>query len=299
MVAVTALCPAQQSRNQSLGAGDMIAVRALHVPEMPEKPLRVGDDGGILLPMIGRIQASGLTTSQLAAEIRRRLEPVIRDPQVSVELVEQKSHPVSVLGAVKAPGLYQLEGEKRLLDVISRAGGLDQDAGYSLRISRLKSAGPLPIPGATESGEYRVAEVHLEDVMEARKPELNIVILPQDTIAVPRGRLVYVVGQVRKPGGFVLREREQMSVLQAISLAEGFTATAGAGGARILREQGEDGKRIEIPVNVSKILAGRASDTPLRANDILFVPNSAPKSATLRAIDSAIQMGTGVVIWRR
>lgn len=292
---------AQPQAAYVLGPGDMIAVRAQHAAELSEKPVRVDNAGEIHLPVAGSLAAAGLTTGQLAAKIRARLESLIRDPEVTIEVVEFKSHPISVLGAVKTPGVFQLQGEKRLLEVLSVAGGIDQDAGSSIRISRKKSAGTIPLPFSRvkDSGDYTVGEVFLQDLIQARHPEFNILVAPDDVITVPRAKLVYVIGEVRKAGGFVLRERESMSVLQALSLAEGLTQVAGAKDARILRASEDSARKTEIAVNIRSILAGKAPDTPLLPDDVLFIPNSAARNATLRGIETAIQLGTGVVIWRR
>jgi polysaccharide export outer membrane protein len=235
---------------------------------------------------------------QLAVEIRKRLDPFVRNPEVSVDLVEIKSRPVSVMGAVKSPGVYQLNTGKHLLEVLAGAGGVDETAGSVVHLSRPRTSGPLSVAGVTESADSYSARISLPDVLEGRHPESNVTILPHDVITVPRAKLVYVIGEVRKSGGFVLRERENISVLQAISLAEGLTTTAGSRHAKIIRPAEDGSPKTELAVDVRSILAGKSPDVPLRPNDILFVPNSAAKNATLRGIESAIQMGTGIVIWR-
>jgi polysaccharide biosynthesis/export protein len=283
----------------TLGPGDLIGIRALHVGEFPTEPVRIDNDGFISLPLVGRVKAVGFTADQMAGRLRNRLDAFVRDPQVSVTVAELKSRPVSVLGAVKAPGVYQLPGPKRLLEVLAMAGGADQDAGSGVRVSRNMSAGTIPLPAATGNNGYSVVEISLVDLIEARRPEENFIILPDDVVSVTRARLVYVIGEVRKAGGFTLRERESMSVLQAISLAEGLTLTAGSKNTRIIRTNTRDGVKTEIPVDVKSILTGKAKDVPLLANDILFVPNSAPRSAAMRGMETAMQMATGVVIWRR
>jgi polysaccharide export outer membrane protein len=280
-----------------LGTGDVIAIHALHVPEISKETMRLSDSGCIDLPMIGSLKAVGLTPSELAAEIRNRLDSFVRNPEVTVDVVEVKSRPVSVLGAVKTPGVYQLSSQKRLLEVLATAGGADETAGYVVHVNRPQSSGPIPLPDATEAAGMYSVQISLPDLVESRRPETNIVILPHDVIAVPRARLVYVIGEVHKSGGFVLRERENMTVLQALSLAEGLNSTAGSRHARIIRANSEAGPKTELEVDVKNILAGKAPDVALRPNDILFIPNSAAKNATLRGIESAIQMGTGIVIW--
>lgn len=290
----------QVPKSYVLGPGDQISVRALHAAELAEKPARLDEDGYIRLPLAGRIKAGGLTTEQLSELIRLRLDDLIRDPEVTVEIVELKSHPVSVLGAVRTPGVYQLKAQERLVEVLSAAGGVDQDAAFNLRISREKRVGAIPLPSqqVTDAGEYQVAEIKLEDLVQGKHPEQNVAILPDDVITVPRAKLVYVIGEVHKSGGFVLRERQSMSVLQALSMAEGLTSTAASKNAKILRASEDSERKTEISVNVRDVLSGRSPDLALLPDDILFIPNSASKSATLRGIETAIQMGTGVVIWR-
>jgi polysaccharide export outer membrane protein len=149
-------------------------------------------------------------------------------------------------------------------------------------------------------GRCSIAEVSLKELLESRDPRKNIPICPHDVISVPAGGVVYVIGEVRKPGGFVLGTRPGMSVLEALSLAEGMDLKASPGRARILRAvDGDQSKRREEPVNVAKILDGSAPDVLLRSADILFIPNSVAKNATVRSVEAAIQIGTGLVIWRR
>ena len=290
----------EPASSYTLGPDDQIMVRALHVPEIPDKPIRIEADGSIHLPLVGRVGAGGLTTWRLESELTRALKAYLQEPEVSVELVEQRSQPVSVLGAVKNPGSYQLHGARTLIEVLSLAGGADADAGYLLRIARRTSQGPLPLPEANldATGQFAVAEVNLQEVMDGKYAQSSLPMKPYDVITVPRAKMVYVIGEVKKPGGFVLREQEHLSVLQALALAEGMNRTAGGKSARVLRPETGSDDRKEIPVNLNDILSGKMKDTPLNAGDILFVPNSAAKSVTLRTIEAAIQMATGLVIWR-
>jgi polysaccharide export outer membrane protein len=215
-------------------------------------------------------------------------------------MAEFRSQPVSVLGAVQQPGAHQVTGRKTLFEVLSLAGGLRQDAGYAIKITRRRAMGPLPLAGARPdpTGEFLVGEVNVRSVMEARNPQENITVMPEDVISVPKADMVYVIGAVRRSGGFVLSEKEHISALEALSLAEGLDRTASSKSTRILRLL-DDGRRIEIPVDLEKILAGRAKDVSLQTNDILFVPTSGPKKVGLRAIEAAVQAGTGIVIFRR
>ena len=310
MMALAVVCAAAQQTadpgNLSqagyiLGPDDQILIRALYAEEISEKPVMIGTNGYISLPMVGRLRASGLTVEQLETEIVSRLKPYMQDPQISVSVVEFRSQPVSVLGAVANSGVVQLRGHKTLFEVISEAGGLKNEAGNTIKITRRKEFGPIPLASAVadRSGQFSVAEVSVKSVMEARNPQENIEVKPKDVVSIPRAELIYVIGSVKRAGGFVLNEREHISVLQALSMAEGLDRVASGGNARILRSPDGASTRTEIPVDVNKILAGKTSDVSMLANDILFIPNSAAKSATLRGVEAAIQVATGVVIWRR
>ena len=284
-----------------LGSEDQLVIRILEAQEIADKPVPVDQSGFIELPLAGKVRAAGLTTGQLQDELTRRLTTYIRSPHVIVSVQEYRSQPVSVIGAVGAPGLHQLRGQKTLVEVLSLAGGPRQDAGHSIKITRRLAFGRLPLPGARDdaSGAFSVAEVSLRSILDAARPEDNIQVRPYDVISVPRADLVYVVGEVEKSGGFVLNERESITVFQSLSLAGGLRRTAAPQSARILRAGGGTAARREIPVDLKKILAGRASDISLQPDDILFIPASGPKRAGARALEAAIQVGTGVVIWRR
>jgi polysaccharide export outer membrane protein len=206
-----------------------------------------------------------------------------------------------VIGAVKNPGVHQLQGHKTLVEVLSLAGGLDAAAGPKVKITRRLEWGHIPLKNAVAdpTGQFAVAEVSLKAILDAKNPEENIVMRPNDVVSVPRAEMVYVGGQVLKAGGFVLNERETISVLQALTLAGGLDRAASPQHARILRSVRPGEERAEMAVDLRKIMEGRATDIPLRPEDILFVPASVPKKAAIRALEAAIQMGTGAVIWRR
>jgi polysaccharide export outer membrane protein len=284
-----------------LGPGDQILVRVLDMEEMSKEAFQIDMRGNINLPMVGRIHAKGMTVEQLEEAIAARLKSYIKQPDVSVTLHEMRSQPVSVLGSVRNPGVHQLQGQKSLLEVLSLAGGLQPEAGYSVRIARRKEWGPIPLPGARldESGQYWVAEVGVKEIMEARSPEKNIPVKPQDVVTVPKGQMVYVMGAVKKSGGFVLGEKEKTTVLEALSMAEGCDNFAKRSGAKILRKTDNPDKRLEIALDLSKILDGKQRDVLMEQDDILFVPISGTKKVMARSAEAAIGIGTGLAIYRR
>jgi polysaccharide export outer membrane protein len=284
-----------------LGPDDVIAVHAVEGEEIGDKPFRIDISGYVRMPLVGRMQASGLTVEQFENSIAGRLKVYIKEPEVSVTVVEFRSQPVSVLGSIRNPGVHQLQGRKTLVEILSLAGGISDDAGYGVKIARRLEWGRIPLPSnaADPTGGFWVAQVSLKEIMEARNPSENILICPHDVISVPRAEMVYVIGQVPRAGGYVLRERETLSVLQALALAGGLGRVASPQKARILRPEAGGGSRAEIPVNLKKIMEGEAGDMPLLPEDILFIPSSAPKRAIGRVAEAAIQVTTGLIIFRR
>jgi polysaccharide export outer membrane protein len=247
----------------------------------------------------------------------------MKDPHVGVFIRELQSHPVSVVGAVRKPGVFQIRGTKTVLELLSMAEGLAEDAGDTVLVMRganftpngrdfgqeMQSRGIVVAPkgNAGLAGgparllkqENEIVEVNLKRLLESVDPALNIPVHPGDIVKVTRAGIVYVVGEVKKPGGFVLKSNENISVLQALALAEGLTRTSSKSQARIIRTDQSSDKRIEIPVDLAKILAGKAPDTLLQPKDIIFVPDSAAKSAFYRGAEALLSTATGVAIYRR
>jgi polysaccharide export outer membrane protein len=293
--------PADATQPYLLGPEDQISIRILQAPELAEKAVRVDLSGDIELPFIGRVRAAGLSVEQLTKELTKRYSTYVRQPEVSIYVEEYKSQPVSVLGAVNTPGVQQIRGRKSLAEVIAMAGGIRQDSGNTIVISRRLTNGRLPLANAHDdpNSPISVASIDIKSLMEGRNPQVNIPVQPDDVISVPRAEMVYVVGDVQRAGGFVLTERRSMSILEALALAGGPNRTAAPQGAKVLRMPAEGQSRVEVEVNVKSILSGKAKDIDLRADDILFIPESAAKHASMRALEAAIQLGTGVAIYRR
>ena len=282
-----------------LGPDDEISIRVMESEEISEEPFRIDPGGDISLPMLGRVRAAGRTPRELETKLAERLRAFIHEPQALVRVTQFRSQPVSVIGAVNKPGIHQLEGRKSLIEILSLAGGLRQDAGHTVKITRRREWGAIPLENAADdpSGRFQIAEVSLEAVMEARNPEENVLIMPNDVISVPRAEMIYVIGGVQRAGGFVLHEKESITVLQALALAGGLTRTAAKKNAKILRPTQDDRERVEIIINLKDIMAGRSEDVVLERDDILFVPHSGGKRAAQRGVEAGIAMLTGVVIW--
>jgi polysaccharide export outer membrane protein len=283
-----------------LGSGDELSVWALGLDEVARAPLRIAEDGRIDVPLVGRVDAAGLTVEQLEAELAIRLKSELVNPKVVVGIVEYQSQPVTVIGAVAHSGVQQLKGPKTLVEVLALADGPRSDAGNTVSVTRDLKLGRVPFPGATvdPNGRYSVGTVSLAALLDGKDPSLNIAVRPHDVISVARAQTIYVMGDVHKTGEFLLGERDGISVLQALSLAEGTNSTAAGSRARILREVEPNSERKQIMVNIPSILAGKESDVPLQPNDILYVPDNRSKMAALRAIETAVAVGSGIAIWR-
>ena len=288
-------------RPMILGPEDQLSIKIADFDELPDKPLQVDSSGYLQIPGLGRIKAQGLTTVQLQDQVSSLARKYMKEPRVSVVMVGVSSQPVSVFGAVSKPGVYQLAGPKTLVEVLSMAGGLRPDAGSMLTITRDSAFGELNIPGkrVDMTKKYETADIDLDDLVRAKIPTGNIMIEAHDIISVPKADLVYVVGRVRRPGGFPILSHEKLSLLQGLALAEGLDAGASPKNARILRPADDGQKRVEIPVNISALLKGNTADVSLRANDVLFVPSNTMKTVGMRAAEVGLQLGTGLAIYRR
>lgn len=293
--------PKQGQSEYVLGVGDQVSVHVASMEDMPSGPMQIGPNGVLDFPLVGQVQASGLTIDQFREGLSAKLSKYISSPDITVNLVETQSRPVSVVGEVTNPGLHQMVGVKRLLDVLSMSGGLKPDAGPNVVITRQPGQGKLTVGPVTEDRATGASStiLPLDTLLALKNPGENIIMEPGDVISVPKAELIYVVGDVHKGGGFEVRTHNTVSLLQAVSMAEGLAPDNAANRARIIRPAPNgDGTVSEIPVDVNKIFAGKAPDQKLYANDILFIPHSGFKVGTHRAIDAAIALSTGALIYR-
>lgn len=284
-----------------LGPHDLLLIRVVDMEELGDEPYSIDVNGNLNLPRVGRIHAAGMTVEQLEDALTARYKDYLQDPIVNITVTEFRSQPVSVLGAVEKPGVMQIQGNKTLYEVVSEAGGLREYAGNTIEVARRMEYGELPLRDAKTdpTGKYSIASLNIRDVMSGKNPQDNIPVKPYDTITIPRADLVYVLGSVNKAGGFPLAERERITALEAVSLAEGLEHNAAAKSARILRTDDVTHAHTEIMINLKQIMDGKTEDVPLMANDVLYVPNNTAKAISSRAIEALISAGTGVLIYSR
>ena len=308
-----------------IGPDDLLSINVFEAQEL-NRDVRVSAGGEISLPLLGAVRAAGLTPRELEIVLQELLHRTyMKDPHVSVFVREVQSHPVSVMGAVKRPGVFQIRGNKTLLEVLSLAEGLADDAGDTVII--LRGAALNAEPGAiaehlpeeqnldevhkdgeakklpavandNESASEVAVQVNLRDLLDSADSRSNPLVHPGDIVKVTRAGIVYVIGEVRRPGGFALKSNENISVLQALALSEGLTPTAAKGRARIIHTNKQSGERKETPIDLGKILAGKAPDPVLESKDIVFVPNSMAKRTLTRGAEAATQTLAGLAIFR-
>ncbi len=285
-----------------LGAGDTLALEVSDMPEVSTKAVKISSDGTLELPMAGSMHAAGLTVTQLRAELVHRLSKYVNDPAITINVVNNGSQFVSVIGEINSPGLRLLDGPRDLIQIISAAGGTKADAGPQVIVTREASRGTLPTADGIRpvaSGTSTRLTLPLNALTSGDSPGSNILLLPGDVVSIPKEQLIYVVGDVHRAGGFPMSSRESISVLQAMSLAEGANPNASLKKAKILRPTA-DSKSVpaEVPINLDAILGGKAADQPLFANDVLFIPKNTAKSGGKRAAEIMLQVATGVAIYR-
>lgn len=282
-----------------LGSGDEVTLRDSDVEELNGKVFQVGEDGTIGLPIVGRLQVSGLAVAEVERAINEKLKVYVKEPKTTIAGLQYHSRPVSVIGAVNSPGVYQITAPRTLVQMLSVAGGLRSDAGSWLVVTRKdprESAHPTQ-PNADFATGVTEIRIPLAGLLNGSDSRAGMWVVPNDVISVAKGEMIFVMGEVRKPGGFVLGDREHLSLLKALSLAEGLQGSAAPRRAKVLRETA--GERSEIPVDIAKILAGKDQDLYLMPDDVLFVPTNTSKKIAIRSIEAAIQAGTGIAIWRR
>ncbi len=298
-----------------IGSGDLLSIEVFDVPEL-SRDVRVNETGFVAIPLIPvKVQAAGLTPFQFQDKLAELLQVngLVTHPQITVTVKEQHSEPITVIGAVRAPLTVQAVHQMTLLQLLSQAGGIADDAGSKVLITRKPpltepnstsddspAVGTMETPSAnTPAGTENTITIDLNELLDSGDPKYNIPLLGGDVVTVPRAGIVYAVGAVQHPGGFVMQsDRQQLTVLKVLSLAGGLTATAKGGSAMILRQPPGSQQRQQLPVDVKKILALKGEDMSLRQNDILYVPDSTGKHALRRSAEVAIGIATGAAIIR-
>ncbi len=345
-----------------IGNGDLLDVSVFDVPEL-SKEVRVSQTGTISIPLIPvRVRVAGLTETQAEEKIAELLEAngLVSHPEVGVSVKEHRSQPITVVGAVTHPMVYQADRDVTLLEVLAEAGGIANDAGDTVIVTRRRiptfaevaatqpasttqasgSGEPPPIdtpstaepaggksdtatkapafpsaeelahasppvpPAAAEASansadtDSTTISINLNDLLETGDTRNNIALHAGDVVTVPHAGIVYVLGAVTRPGGFVVsNDRTQLTTLKVLSLAGGLTAIAKTNQAVIIRKD-DTGKQTETQVDLKKVLKRESEDITMRPSDILFIPDDRTKAALFKAAEIGVAVGTAVAVFR-
>src|SRR5271156_3936359 len=278
---------------QPVGPDDLLAVSVYDSPELT-RTVRVDADGNIRLPMLkDPIQVRGMVPSQLESAIAKALTRgnVLVDPIVTVTIVEYQSRPINVVGAVKNPLVFQATRPIPLLDAIARAGGMREDAGSDIVVSKevVRDGKPTRI----------TQTIPVRKLIDNADPALNVLLHGGEEVLVPEALKIYVVGNVKKPGAYPVRNDEETTILQLLALSEGLIPYSAKVAYVYRRSAG--GNKTEVPVPLAKIMKRQSPDVPLQANDILYIPDNNGKRLTAETLDRIAGLGTATatdyIIW--
>ncbi|MGB7435316.1 MAG: polysaccharide biosynthesis/export family protein [Candidatus Acidiferrum sp.] len=355
---IHALGNAQKSSTHeyTIGSGDLLNVTVFDVPEL-SRDVRVSQSGTIGIPLVpARLHVAGLTESQAEQVIAEVLQAdgLVSHPEVGVIVKEHKSTPITIVGAVAHPMVYEADQKVTLLQALAEAGGVTNDAGDTIIVTRrpatfvlvpnpegTSSAPPgsaaadessntasendtkqAPNPavfpsasdvaqspsstgtgataknGGTAAGAENIITINLNQLIETGDMQNNITLQAGDVVTVPYAGIVYVLGAVNRPGGFVLaNDRSEMTTMKVLALAGGLTKVAKTDRAVIIRKN-DTGKQTETQVDLAKVLDQKSEDVQMRASDILYIPNSRSKEFLYQALQASMGIATAVAVYR-
>jgi len=264
-----------------IGPGDLLDLKVFDVPEL-DQVVRVNDYGDASFSLIGGLHVAGLTVDEARLLIASKLREgnYILNPQVAVLIREYNSQGVSVIGEVKRPGVYGVLGRQSLLDVIAAAGGATPLAGASATVKRSSDGSTLTVHLTRDAQESLASDVRL---------------YPGDKVIIPRAGLVYVLGDVGRPGGFIMENDGKLTLLEALAMAGGNNRTASLSHSKLIRKTGTG--YAEVPIRLTKIIQGEDPAPPLEAQDILYIPSNAMKSFLSRTVPSIVSSASGAAVY--
>jgi polysaccharide export outer membrane protein len=326
-----------------LGSGDVISIQVFDVPEL-SREVRISQSGTIGMPLVPvRLHVSGLTEIQAEQKIEEVLvaNGLVTHAQVDVSVKERKSKPVTIVGAVVHPMVYQMDRQVTLLEALAEAGGISPDAGDTLIIARPEALPPddpaeppaigdqtpssvsaekaasekdppanaAPSANETNGGTASSSQpeppaipnlitVNLNELLESGDARNNILLKAGDIVTVPHAGIVYALGAVSRPGGFVVTsDRSQLTTLKVLALAGGVSHTASMSRAVLIRKDAL-GKQTEVMVDLKKVIRRETEDVPMRPSDILYIPESGTKQVLLKALEVGVGVGTATAVFR-
>lgn len=267
-----------------IGPGDVLNIQVFDTPELSIEAARVSQGGQVTLPVLGIVDIAGLNAIEAAQRIENELRTrgIMVDPHVTVSVVEYSTQGATLLGEVRGPGVYPTFGGRRLLDMIALAGGLAPSAGKLVTI-------------AHRSDPQHPEMIILVPNAQSLGAQSNPIILPGDTVMVGKAGIVYVLGAVGRPGGYLIDNNEHISLMQALTLAGGWDKAAALSKSRLIRKVPEGHK--ELILDLKRVLNGRQADLSLLDGDILFVPMSLGKTIGYEGLQAAVSGAQSAAVY--
>ena len=265
-----------------IGPGDDLDINVFGLPELSQHA-RVGNSGDVSLPLVGNLHLAGLSNDEAQLLIERRLADghFVNNPQVSVYVKEYTAEGISLMGEVSRPGVYSPLGAHRLLDLIETAGGLTEKGGGTVTVAH------------RDDQEHPITITFSKDA--AKTAENNIELLPGDTAVVSKAGIVYVVGEVNRPGGFVIQDNK-ITASQILAMASGPTHQAALDGTKVIRHTPEGLK--DIPLPLKKVLKAKTPDVELLPDDIVWVPSSKTSGIASQTASTVLGMAASMAVYR-
>lgn len=254
------------SYSYRVGADDVISVSVYDQPDL-SKTVRVSSEGLISLPLLGNIKVEGLTVNELKRSIEKKLAAdYLVNPEVSIFITEYRSRKIYMLGELRRPGVQELTGSTTLLEAISKAGGVTESAGKTAIISK-------PSDSIKDDHTENIPlKISLERLLDDGDTSLNVDLSEGSVVHISKANSFFVLGEVKKPGSFIIEKGT--TVLQAITMAGGFTKIASPARTKVIRVV--DGREETIKINIKAITKGgdKSLDIPVVSDDIIVVPES-------------------------
>jgi polysaccharide export outer membrane protein len=272
-----------QAPKIAIGPGDQLSIDVFDTPELSSS-VRVSQTGEVNLNVLGNIHVAGLTPNQAARKIESELKSrrLLLDPHVTVSIGEYASQGATLTGEVHAPGVYPTLGSRKLLEMIALAGGVTMTAGRTATIIHYDDP----------QHPHDIVLVPNNNALGAQE---NPVILPGDTVVIGKAGIIYILGDVGKAGGYLVDNNERLSIIQALTLAGGWTRTSAQSKVILIRQVLEG--REEIKLDLKHVVHGQEADIKVSNGDILFIPSSMGKIIAYQGIPAAINGAQQAIIY--
>lgn len=275
------VAPAGDQSHYFISPGDVLEVSVFGAPDLSQKAA-VNSSGNIYMPLVNYVHVAGMHVEDAQGAVEQAYfnKGVLKYPHVSIVMTSFSSG-VVLMGEVGKPGIYPIVGSGTLFDILAEAGGTTANAGQLVTI--------------THKGNIGTTQTVFLNSDPLKSLEANVPVQQGDTIIVSKAGVIYVVGEVLAPNGFLMDEKGQYTVMKAVAMAHGLAKFAKPANARIVRRS--PAGQQEIPVPLDKILVSKAPDIPMQSNDILFVPSSKGKQAAAMTVQVAVALASGLAFY--